>query len=175
MKENYAGGVRNLEIPPPPSSATIESSLVSRLGSKRAANRAVSRVAAELGVSMDDSQNVLRALALAKLGGDLDRIAKSLAWDEFEAFCGSAISAAGYSVQRNVRLRKPTRQVDIVAESASLVLSVDCKHWKRAVGARGLERLVRAQAARTRQYAGRLDQGGARSYLPVLLTMMDNQ
>jgi hypothetical protein len=78
-------------------------------------------------------------------------------------------------VQRNVRLRKPTRQVDIVAESASLVLSVDCKHWKRAVGARGLERLVRAQAARTRQYAGRLDQGGARSYLPVLLTMMDNQ
>ena len=131
-------------------------------------------MAYELGVPAGEG-SVLTALALARTGTGPELTARSLAWEEFEAFCATAISAAGYGVQRNVRLRKPTRQVDIVAESASLVLSIDCKHWKRTFRAGTLEGLAKAQASRTRQYAGRLEQGGARAYLPVLLTMVDNQ
>ena len=78
-------------------------------------------------------------------------------------------------MRRNVRLRKPTRQIDIVAESPSLVLSVDCKHWRRGAGAAGLEGPALAQAERTELLAVRSRKGGSMAFLPVLLTMVDSQ
>ena len=118
---------------------------------------------------------VSAALALTRLGVDLDQVVRSLTWKEFEEYCALAISAAGYAVRMNVRLRKPTRQIDIIAESRSLVLSVDCKHWRRAASAAGLEAAAVAQIERTKVCAGGTLTGLGRTFLPVLLTMVDNQ
>jgi hypothetical protein len=109
------------------------------------------------------------------MGADLDQVARSLSWKEFEEYCALAISAAGYAVRLNVRLRKPTRQIDILAESPSLVLSVDCKHWGRGASATGLEEAALAQIERTEVCAGGTLTGLGRTFLPVLLTMVDNQ
>jgi hypothetical protein len=170
-----ARSARTLDIPVPPGSQPLDEYLASKLGSKAAARRAVAQVAGDLGLPAGAPENVSAALALTKLGCDVDRIARSLAWGEFEDYCAMAMSAAGYAVRKNVRLRKPTRQIDIVAESASLVLSVDCKHWRRAAGQATLAAPALAQAERTRLYAGRSGKGGGIAFLPVLLTMVDNQ
>ncbi len=167
--------VRTLDIPVPPDSEPLDAYLASKLGSKAAARRAIVQVAGDLGLPADAPENVSAALALTKLGCDVDRVARSLAWDEFEDYCALVISAAGYTVRRNVRLRKPTRQIDIVAESPSLVLSVDCKHWRRGAGAATLAAPALAQTERTRLFAGRSTKGGSTAFLPVLLTMVDNQ
>jgi hypothetical protein len=164
-----------LEIPVPGPTEPLDGYLVSKLGSRAAARRAVLAVVEEFGLPLDAPRSVSAALALTRMGADLDRIARSLAWEEFEEYCASAISAAGYAVRRNVRLRKPTRQIDIIAESPSLVLSIDCKHWRRSAGATSLEAHALAQAERTRMYVeGRRPRDG-RAFLPVLLTMIDNQ
>ena len=170
-----ARAVRALDIPVPAESQPLDEFLARRLGSRAAARRAIVGVARDFGVAPDAHENVSAALALTKLGCDVDRIARSLAWAEFEDYCAMAISAAGYAVRRNVRLRKPTRQIDIVAESASLVLSVDCKHWRRGAGPAGLEAPALAQAQRTRLYAERSKKGGNMAFLPVLLTMVDSR
>jgi hypothetical protein len=167
--------VRTLDVPLPAETKPLDEYLASKLGSKAAARRAVLEVAEEFGVPPDAPESVSAALALTRMGADLDRIAKSLAWDEFEDYCAMAISAAGYAVKRNVRLRSPTRQIDIIAESATLVLSIDCKHWRRGAGAASLTAPAIAQAQRTRMYMERLKQAEARAFLPVLLTMVDNQ
>lgn len=170
-----AGGVRVLEIPVPAETDQLSKLLESKLGSKVAARRAVLAAAEEFGLPDDAQRRVHTALALTRLGADLDVIAKGLAWDEFEEYCASAVSAAGYAVLRNVRMRKPARQIDIIAESASLVLSIDCKHWRRSAGHGSLGAPALAQAERTRMYAQRRRPADPRAFLPVLLTMVDNQ
>jgi len=164
--------VRTFDVPVPQETSTPRERLESRLG-RSAAARAAAQVARDLGVPQDTAPEVSAALALTRLGADLGEVARSLKWDEFEDYCAMAISAAGYSVSRNVRLRKPTRQIDIVAESPTLVLSVDCKHWRRGAGARGLAEPALAQAERTKIYSQRLGNEG-KAFLPVILTMEDN-
>ena len=70
-------------------------------------------------------------------------------------------------------MRSPRRQLDLLAESSTMGLSIDCKHWRRGVGLATLERLALAQAERTRQYKTRLD-ATEKGILPMLLTMVDN-
>lgn len=165
---------RTIDIPVP-DPITTEALLTSRLGSKRAADRALLEVMGELGLAPSAPRSVLAAVALARLGRDLDLAAKSLNWRDFEDFCAMVIGAAGYRVRRNVRLRKPTRQIDIVAESASLVLAIDCKNWRRGVGAASLMPAALAQAERTRMLMQKATIVQGRAYLPVLLTVLDNQ
>lgn len=167
--------VRTVDVPVPAAPQSIEERLVAKLGSKAAADRAVLKVAEKLGVSPDAPRRVSAALALTELGADPGQVARSLTWREFEDYCALAISAAGYAVRKNVRLRKPTRQIDIIAESPSLVLSVDCKHWSKGAGASGLGAAAVAQTERTEMYAKGTLTGIGRTFLPVLLTMMDDQ
>ncbi len=164
-----------LDVPVPPDSERLDEYLASRLGSKAAARRAIIEVAEEFGLPPEAPRNVSAALALTRLGADLGRIARSLAWDEFEDYCAMAISAAGYAVLRDVRLRRPRRQIDIVAESPTLVLSIDCKHWKQGTGPATLEAHALAQAERTRAYMESSGRADGRAFLPVLLTMVDNK
>ena len=170
-----ADAVRTLDVPVPAKTEALDAYLASKLGSKAAARRLVLSVTEEFGIPEDAPRSVSAALALTRLGADLDRIARSLTWDEFEEYCASAISAAGYSVRKNVRLRKPTRQIDIIAESPSLVLSIDCKHWRRSAGGASLGAPALAQAERTKVYAESRRPIDVRAFLPVLLTMVDNQ
>jgi hypothetical protein len=170
-----ARALRTLDIPVPSDSEPLDEYLASKLGSKAAAKRVIIEVAGEFGLPADAPRSISAAVALTRLGCDLDRIAKSLAWREFEQYCAMAISAAGYSVRRDVRLRKPTRQIDIIAESPSLVLSIDCKHWRRGTGPASLGAPAVAQVERTRMYVERSSPRGGMAFLPVLLTMMDNQ
>jgi hypothetical protein len=169
------GAVHRLDIPVPADGEAPEELLASKLGSRAAARRAVLALVEELRLPSEAPRSVSAALALTRLGADLDRIARSLKWDEFEQYCGMAISAAGYTVRRDVRLRKPTRQIDIIAESPLLVLSIDCKHWRRTEGEWGLAAPALAQVERTKQYARGTKPGKERAYLPMLLTMMDNR
>ena len=112
-------------------------------------------------------------VARVRDGKDPEAASKALTWSEFEDFCGRALASAGYTVQRNVQMTKPRRQLDLLAESPTMCLAIDCKHWRRGVGPRTLERLALAQTERTRQYKTRLDAPDKRT-LPVLLTMVDN-
>jgi hypothetical protein len=166
--------VRTLEIPIPADLESPEELLASSLGSRGAATNAVIALSEEFRLPHDAPQSVLAALALTRLGVDPDLVARFLAWDEFEGYCAMAISAAGYAVKRNVRLRKPTRQIDIIAESAQLVLSIDCKHWRRGAGSASLSATAIAQAQRTTSYMKTQGAAEERAFLPVVLTMVDN-
>jgi hypothetical protein len=166
--------VHRMEVPLP-SVVSAEQLLASKLGSSQAARSAIQMEQEGPGLALPSTRPVSAALALTRSGADLDLVAKSLAWDEFEDYCALAMSAAGYGVRRNVHLRKPRRQIDIIAESGSLVLAVDCKHWRRGSGPASLVAQVQAQAERTRMYAKGAGAPPGTRFLPVLVTMLDNQ
>jgi hypothetical protein len=62
-----------------------------------------------------------------------------------------------------------------VAESPSLVLAIDCKNWRRSAGTASLELAASAQTERTRILAEKAMVAQGKSYLPVLLTVLDSQ
>src|SRR5271157_868082 len=107
--------------------------LAKALGSDSAADDAMREVETAFDLAPGSPRNVLAAMVLARISSDLAGVARLLGWNEFEDFCASVIAAAGYHVRANVRLKKPTRQIDIVAESPSMVIAIDCKHWKRTL------------------------------------------
>ena len=118
-------------------------------------------------------KKVLEVLARVKAGRDPESASRDLTWAEFEDFCAEAVASAGYTVQRNLMLRRPRRQLDLYAESSTMGLSIDCKHWRRSVGPGTLEKLALAQMERTRQYGTRLD-ASQKPVLPMILTLVDN-
>lgn len=91
---------------------------------------------------------ILRALLACRLGARPEEVAALLDWEEFEAFCADLLRSAGFQVRQDVRLRRPTAQIDIVARAPSVVLSIDCKHWKKGASPSVLEKVVLDQRKR---------------------------
>jgi Restriction endonuclease len=103
------------------------------------------------GATRQKGTKALNALVAMNVGARPEMVAKFLDWKDFEEFCASMLAARGYSVTRDLRLKKPRLQVDILARSPSLSLIVDCKHWGRERGTGALRRAVEMQAARARE------------------------
>jgi len=116
----------------------------------------VSRVADAIGVIEPKCGfRVLRAMVAIDAGVSPELVARYLDWKDFEAFCAYLIGAKGFKVTRDLRLKQPRIQVDILARSPSVALIVDCKHWVRVKGQAALSVVVarqkeRALALRTR-------------------------
>jgi len=101
---------------------------------------------------------------------DLETLSFGLDWKEFEAFAEKIFASFGFSTDRNLRLRKPTMEIDLVASRAGLSFVADCKHWKRTVGSASMTRIGERQAARARRIA---NGGSLRKVMPMILTLRD--
>lgn len=97
-----------------------------------------------------DSGPVLAALGLIASGVPEEEAARSLTWRDFEGFCAQLLRAGGYAVRENVYLSRPRAQIDLVAMGPLFVISLDCKHWKRAPSRSALEGFALAQLRRSR-------------------------
>jgi len=122
--------------------------LTRKLGSPQLSMQLLERNREDLGIGCDPTDPGLVAMSLCSLGVPPEAVSALLSWKEFEAFCADLVRAAGYDVRENVRLRKPTAQIDLVATGTSLVLSVDCKHWRKSASVSTLAKVARDQQRR---------------------------
>lgn len=168
--------ILTIRIPGLSSSETTLLSLLSkRCGSKERASTLLETTALDLGLGMDAVSNqALHAVALVKTGYPLENVARVLSWRAFEGFCANILRASGFQVSENVFLKKPRRQVDIVARSGSLALSVDCKHWRKSIGDSGLWAFAREQRERSEAVRRQVGNDGV-PIASVLLTLLDEQ
>jgi hypothetical protein len=100
---------------------------------------------------------VLAALDLVASGVSGEEAARSLTWKDFEGFCAQLLRASGYVVKENVCLSRPRAQIDLVATGPLLIISLDCKHWKRTPSRSVLESFALAQLRRSRLLRRSLD------------------
>jgi hypothetical protein len=109
----------------------------------------VSRIIDAMGLPEPvEESRVVRAIFAMDAGVTPDLVAKYLDWKDFERFCSRLIGAKGFTVTRDLRLKQPRAQIDILARSPSLCLIVDCKHWARERGPAALSAVVERQTAR---------------------------
>lgn len=87
--------------------------------------------------------------ALLKIGAEPEQVSRLLSWREFEQLSASLLRASGYQVRENVVLTRPRAQLDVVATGASIILSIDCKHYRREHSPSSLLAFARNQLRRS--------------------------
>ncbi len=101
---------------------------------------------------------------------DVERIASRQTWDEFESFTDRAFQSLGFQTTRNLRLKKPRMQIDLLASRNGTTFVIDCKHWKRTAGKGSMLRVAKKQLSR----ADRMAENGVFGRLvPMILTWRD--
>lgn len=123
--------------------------LTRKLGSPERSMLLLEKNRESLGVECEPTDPGLVAMSLCSLGVPPEEVSSLLSWREFEAFSANLLRSAGYEVRENVRLREPPAQIDLVATGTSLVLSIDCKHWKRGASISTLAKVAQDQSRRS--------------------------
>lgn len=89
------------------------------------------------------------AYALLKQRTQPEEVSRLLSWREFEQLTAALLRASGFVVKENLTLTKPRAQIDAVAFGTSMILCVDCKHYRREPGPASLHKFATAQLRRS--------------------------
>ncbi len=108
--------------------------------------------------------------------GWLDSTARGLNWQEFEHFTEECLVLAGFEARRNVRVKDEKRswQIDVLGTRSTLVLSIDCKHWKPPNYPSKFKQASAHQKTATMKLLAQEDYGAEGVVgLPIILTLHD--
>lgn len=137
-----------------------------------------SKVAEELRVEVSGglamlppAKKVELAIIAVKGGVSLTEVCRALSASDFEAFVEEAFKANGYATKRNVRLKKPRVEIDVLAESENLLVGVDCKRWNRPLYPGVAAKLLEKQLERLRAY--KRTTGCAKVAVPLIVTLLE--
>src|SRR5207302_10437286 len=83
------------------------------------------------GAQLTNSARFKLAFEAVRNGG-LQQVARALSWQEFEAFTEECLQTVGFDTQKGIIVKDDSRrwQIDVIAKKRSMILAVDCKHWK---------------------------------------------
>jgi len=132
---------------------------------------------------MDSRQRMMLAEQMIHNGGDPKKIARLLAWREFEDFTEHTFSANGFHTVKHFVFKSKTgrREIDILAWNDTLTFAVDCKHWLRGLSIGRMREAAGAQIERVVSLANQpdllkrlnVDHAERRSIIPVILALGD--
>ncbi len=156
----------------PDSARTLLAMLQRRSPTTSSRKSALGEACEDLGLGEDEATSPISiGYALLKMGVQSEEVSRLLTWREFERLSAAVLRASGYSVSENVVLTKPRAQLDIVAAGASILLSVDCKHYRRGNSPSALARFARDQLRRSSLYRAKV--GDPRPIASMILSMSD--
>ena len=97
------------------------------------------------------SQKLSLALTSLDMGIDIEEVCRAGSWQEFEQLAELVLQEEGYSTCRHFRFRSSgqSHEIDVIAMKKPLLLSVECKRWKRSWQLSGLKRIAASHLIRT--------------------------
>ncbi len=101
---------------------------------------------------------------------DPESASSNLDWRQFEELSEQAFNSLGFETRINLRLKKPTMEIDLLATRQELAFAVDCKHWKRTVGSGVMKKVGDRQILRSKRLVGLF---GLSRVIPIVLTWHD--
>jgi len=133
-------------------------------------------------IEATDTQLLELAIEAVKLGADIERACRFLGWQEFENFAIIALEYNLFKTRKHFRFKWANRrwEIDILGFNEPLILSVDCKHWKRSWQRTATMKIVDNQIKRTKAFSQALpklkNKIGIEKWrkievLPVILTL----
>ncbi|MCD6530562.1 hypothetical protein J7L06_09840 [Candidatus Bathyarchaeota archaeon] len=104
-------------------------------------------------------QKIKLALKAVEKGADIERVCRFIDWKEFERVVTLAFTLNGYEVRRGFRFSWDGRrwEIDVLAVKRQVIVSADCKHWRRGLGRSSVARIVEKQVQRTKVFTEALE------------------
>lgn len=106
-----------------------------------------------------------------KEGASIDEVAEHLGWKDFEGLVAEILEAKDFASIRNMMLKKPRMEIDVVGIKSGIAMLIDCKHWKRSSPS-AMRGVVSKQVERTKHYVAQTE--GAMA-VPVIVTLYQDQ
>lgn len=78
-------------------------------------------------------QRLALAVEAIQTGSDIERVSRLLTWQEFEEVARENLERSGFSTKKHVVFtwNQRRQEIDLLGMKEPIVISVDCKHWRR--------------------------------------------
>ncbi len=122
-------------------------------------------------VNFEDGDKLRAAIFAIKNGGPVEEVSQYIDWKDFEGLVAKILDSKNFDVLQNLRMKKPTMEVDVVGMRLGIAILIDCKHWKRMSNS-ALEIIVKKQIARVKHYVSTTNDVIA---VPVIVTLYQEE
>ena len=130
-----------------------------------------------IGVKQDDlyyfesGDKLKLAVTLLEHGFLIDELSVALDWKDFEGLTAEILNSKNFAVIKNMMLKKPRMEIDVVGIRLGVAILIDCKHWKK-YSTSSLTTAVKKQVERTKQYVAKTPGAIA---VPVIVTLYQDK
>ena len=122
-------------------------------------------------INFTQSDKLMAALFAIKQGAPIEEVSTFLNWRDFEGIVAEILQSKDFSITRNLVLKKPRMEIDVIGVNHGIALLIDCKHWKR-LSQSALREIVRKQIERVKHYVEKTKETIA---VPAIVTLYQEE
>lgn len=118
-------------------------------------------------VQFEDSDKLKTSILAISVGAPIDEISRMLEWQDFESLAAEILEKRDFDTTKNVIMKSPRIQIDVVGIKSDIAILIDCKHWSN-MNQSALQEAVKKQVIRTKQFVSKHKVKGA---IPAIVTL----
>lgn len=118
-------------------------------------------------VQFEDSDKLKTSILAISMGAPIDEISRMLEWQDFESLAAEILEKRDFDTTKNVIMKNPRIQIDVVGIKSDIAILIDCKHWSN-MNQSALQEAVKKQVIRTKQFVSKHKVKGA---IPAIVTL----
>lgn len=118
-------------------------------------------------VQFEDSDKLKTSILAISMGAPIEEISRMLEWQDFEALAAEILEKRDFDTMKNVIMKSPRIQIDVVGIKSDIAILIDCKHWNN-MNQSALQEAVKKQVIRTKQFVSKHKVKGA---IPAIVTL----
>ena len=122
-------------------------------------------------INFNQGDKLRAALFASELGAPIEEVSTYLNWRDFEGIVAEILQSKDFSIIKNLVLKKPRMEIDVIGVNHGIALLIDCKHWKR-LGQSSLREIVKKQVERVKHYVAKTQVVIA---VPVIVTLYQEE
>ena len=122
-------------------------------------------------INFTQGDKLMAALFAIKQGAPIEDVSIFLNWRDFEGIVAEILQSKDFSIIRNLVLKKPRMEIDVIGVNHGVALLIDCKHWKR-LSQSALREIVRKQVERVKHYVAKTKGTIA---VPAIVTLYEEE
>ncbi|HJW19863.1 MAG TPA: restriction endonuclease [Candidatus Nitrosotalea sp.] len=118
-------------------------------------------------IQFEDSDKLKTSVIAISMGAPIDEISRMLEWQDFESLAAEVLEKRDFETTKNVIMKNPRIQIDVVGIKSEVAILIDCKHWNNMTQS-ALHEAVKKQVIRTKQFVSKHKVRGA---IPAIVTL----
>ncbi len=130
-----------------------------------------------IGIKLDNlfnfnsSDKLKYALLALQKGALIEEISTHLNWKDFESLVAEVLESKDFATIKNLFLKNPKMEIDVVGIKLGVAILIDCKQWKR-YSTYALNNAFKKQIERTKRYVAQTKDSMA---IPVIVTLYQDK